>query len=113
MRLGYVIQYVEDVVKTVEFYERAFGLKRLFIPKSNDYAEMETGPTKLAFASFALGKEDGLDIAHPCPVGWRHHSKSRHLSVRMSKRPSIRPFRMALWSLLNRFKSPGARGSVT
>jgi catechol 2,3-dioxygenase-like lactoylglutathione lyase family enzyme len=34
--------YVPDVVATVEFYERVFGLKRRFIDGAQ-YAEMETG----------------------------------------------------------------------
>jgi lactoylglutathione lyase len=49
MRLGYVIMYVKDVLETVAFYERAFGLKRRFVHESNAYAEMETGTTALAF----------------------------------------------------------------
>lgn len=49
MKLGYTILYVENVLATVEFYERALGLKRRFIAGS-DYAEMETGGTRLAFA---------------------------------------------------------------
>lgn len=50
MKLGYTIVYVADVPATVEFYERAFGLKRTFIHESNEYAQMETGSTALAFA---------------------------------------------------------------
>jgi uncharacterized glyoxalase superfamily protein PhnB len=49
MRLGYVIVYVKDILKTVEFYEKAFELKRRFIHESGAYAEMETGATALAF----------------------------------------------------------------
>ncbi len=51
MKLGYVIIYVQDVAKTIEFYERAFGLKVRFVHESGAYAEMETGQTALAFAS--------------------------------------------------------------
>ncbi len=50
MHLGYVIVYVQDVSKTVEFYESAFGLVRRFVHESGTYAEMETGGTSLAFA---------------------------------------------------------------
>jgi lactoylglutathione lyase len=49
VKLGYVIFYVPDVVAAVDFYERAFGLKRRFVHESGQYAEMETGATALAF----------------------------------------------------------------
>jgi lactoylglutathione lyase len=55
MRFGYTILYVEDVERSVAFYERAFGLKRRFVDESGQYAEMETGETTLAFASNQLG----------------------------------------------------------
>jgi lactoylglutathione lyase len=55
MRFGYTILYVEDVERSVAFYERAFGLKRRFIDESGQYAELETGETTLAFASNELG----------------------------------------------------------
>ena len=50
MRLGYVILYVPDVAATIAFYERAFGLKRRFVHE-NQYGEMETGATALAFVN--------------------------------------------------------------
>lgn len=49
-KLGYVIVYVPDVTKTVEFYERAFDVERRFVHESGQYAELETGATALAFA---------------------------------------------------------------
>ncbi len=51
LRLGYVIIYVPDVAATIDFYERAFGLKRRFVHESGQYAELETGATALAFAN--------------------------------------------------------------
>ncbi len=51
MHLGYIIIYVEDVPITISFYEKAFGLNLRFIHQSNQYAEMETGQTTLAFAN--------------------------------------------------------------
>jgi predicted enzyme related to lactoylglutathione lyase len=51
MKLGYIIVYVPDVVQSVAFYEKAFGLVRRFIHESGQYAEMDTGATALAFAS--------------------------------------------------------------
>lgn len=62
MKLGYTILYVEDVTKTIDFYQRAFSLKLKFVHESNQYAEMETGETTLAFASEALAQSNGVSI---------------------------------------------------
>ena len=55
MRFAYAIAYVRDVERSVAFYEQAFSLQRRFVDESNQYAEMETGETTLAFASNELG----------------------------------------------------------
>lgn len=55
MKLGYTIIYVESVQSSLAFYERAFGLKTRFLHESNEYGELETGDTALAFASHAMG----------------------------------------------------------
>jgi lactoylglutathione lyase len=57
MKLGYVILYVPNVLAAVEFYERAFGLQRRFVHESQQYAEMETGATALAFVDETFVKE--------------------------------------------------------
>ncbi len=67
MNFAYTILYVSDVVRAVEFYEAAFGLQRRFIHESNQYAEMETGATALAFVANELA-ESGL------PQGFRRNS---------------------------------------
>lgn len=67
MKLGYTILYVPDVVAAVEFYERAFALKRRFIHESGQYAEMETGSTALGFASEALAEANGVAIRPNTP----------------------------------------------
>lgn len=54
MRFGYTVVYVEDVAGTVAFYEKAFGLKRRFMHKRRQYAEMGTGATALAFTAERL-----------------------------------------------------------
>lgn len=51
MKLGYTILYVESVSDTVAFYERAFGLERGMVTDTNEYGELRTGDTKLAFAA--------------------------------------------------------------
>jgi len=60
MRLGYTILYVEDVERTIEFYESAFGLKKLFIHESGEYGELDTGDTKLAFVSYELAESNNV-----------------------------------------------------
>jgi lactoylglutathione lyase len=62
MKLGYTILYVDDVLATVDFYERAFGLKCRFVHESQTYAELETGQTTLAFASEAIAVGNGIAI---------------------------------------------------
>jgi catechol 2,3-dioxygenase-like lactoylglutathione lyase family enzyme len=57
MKFGYTIVYVPDVLASVEFFERAFGLKRRFVHESG-YGEMETGSTALAFATHDLGESN-------------------------------------------------------
>jgi catechol 2,3-dioxygenase-like lactoylglutathione lyase family enzyme len=57
MKFGYTIIYVPDVVASIEFFERAFGLKRRFIHESG-YGELETGETALVFATHTLGKSN-------------------------------------------------------
>ena len=57
MKFGYTIIYTDDVTKSVEFFESAFGLQRRFIHESG-YGELETGSTTLAFASHDLGKNN-------------------------------------------------------
>ncbi len=54
MKFSYTILYVKDVVKSIAFYERSFSLKQKFIHESKQYAEMETGETRLAFAAKEL-----------------------------------------------------------
>jgi uncharacterized glyoxalase superfamily protein PhnB len=48
-KFGGCILYVEDVLGTVSFYERAFGLERRFVAETKLYAEMK-GASTLGFA---------------------------------------------------------------
>lgn len=71
MIFRYTILYVSDVATSLSFYERAFGLERLFLHDGGDYGELSTGTTKLAFSSRSLmrslGKTPGR--ADPtCPI---------------------------------------------
>jgi len=51
---GYTIFYVPDVEATVGFYAEAFGIAKKFVTPENDYGELDTGATTLAFASMTL-----------------------------------------------------------
>src|SRR3954464_2196514 len=68
MKFGYTILYVKDVEKTVAFYESAFGLKRKFVHEGG-YGEMDTGETKLAFASVDLAASNGVSFVPAPPEG--------------------------------------------
>lgn len=56
MKLGYTIVYVPDVAASLDFFERAFGLKRRFLHESGTYGELETGETTLSFAAHELAQ---------------------------------------------------------
>lgn len=58
MKFAYTILYVENVLSTVEFYTKAFGFKKKFITPENDYGELISGKTAIAFASLELGKSN-------------------------------------------------------
>lgn len=60
--LGYTIFYVDDVEEAVRFFTTAFGLERRFVTPENDYGEVDTGATTLAFVSIELAKAN-LDAA--------------------------------------------------
>ncbi|NOX31069.1 MAG: VOC family protein [Actinobacteria bacterium] len=56
--LGYVIFYVADVRATVSFFANAFSMAAKFVTPENDYGELDTGSTTLAFAAISLGQDN-------------------------------------------------------
>ena len=58
MKYAYTILYVEDVEKTILFYENAFGFQKKFISPESDYGELVSGETTIAFASNVLGNSN-------------------------------------------------------
>lgn len=58
MKLGYTIVYVADVAASLDFFERAFGLKQRFLHESGGYGELETGATALAFAQHEVARSN-------------------------------------------------------
>lgn len=54
VKFGYTILYVKNVVKTIAFYEAAFGFECRFVAPEKEYAELMSGETTLAFAAVEL-----------------------------------------------------------
>lgn len=57
VKFGYTILYVPDVVKTIEFYEKAFSFERKFITPDGSYGEIKTGETTISFLSNDYAKQ--------------------------------------------------------
>ena len=68
MKLRYTILYVENVAKSMNLYDVAFGLTRGFIHEGGDYGEMVTGETKLAFAAKELIAQTGKGVGVADPL---------------------------------------------
>jgi lactoylglutathione lyase len=57
-KLGWIIVYVPDVNAALDFYERAFALRRTFVNPPADFGQLGTGQTALAFASQARAEHE-------------------------------------------------------
>jgi catechol 2,3-dioxygenase-like lactoylglutathione lyase family enzyme len=68
MRLKYTILYVDDVNASLEFFEKAFGLKRKMIHETGVYGELDTGATLLSFSSKELMTQLGKSPGKPDPA---------------------------------------------
>jgi catechol 2,3-dioxygenase-like lactoylglutathione lyase family enzyme len=68
MQLKYAILYVDDVTRSIEFYEQVFGLERIMIHESGDYGELDTGATTLSFSSRRLMTDLGKSPGTPDPA---------------------------------------------
>ncbi len=107
VKFGYTIIYVSSVNDTLSFYENAFGMERQFITDGNDYGELNTGSTVLAFASHELGKSNlsngyvrandskqplGVEIALVTEnVNLAHDSALKHGAIEL-KSPEEKPW---------------------
>lgn len=58
LKFAYTILYVQDVTRSIEFYEKAFGFSRKFVTPDNDYGELLAGETTLSFASIGLAQSN-------------------------------------------------------
>jgi predicted enzyme related to lactoylglutathione lyase len=59
MKLGYILIFVDDVNATMNFYEKAFGLKK-GMTHEDQYGEMITGDTKLGFVHHKTAGSHGF-----------------------------------------------------
>lgn len=58
IQYAYTILYVSSVLESLEFYEKAFGFERKFLTEEQDYGELRTGGTIIAFASKQLANSN-------------------------------------------------------
>jgi lactoylglutathione lyase len=72
VKFGKTVVYVEDAKASVEFFEKAFGLKGTY--HDQGFGEIETGgDTKIAFATYAVGQNhlpDKYPVGSPDKVGF-------------------------------------------
>ncbi len=113
MRLAYVVSYVADVTASLEFYERAFGLRRRYLEQERHYAELVTGETTLAFVSTVRAGEHLPAQFQPVsraddPVGFELTLLTEDVTPRTSARSQTGPFRSP-----SRRRGPGVRRSAT
>ena len=93
LTLGWTIVYVEDPVAASAFYAGTFGLTPEFAAPDGSYAQLDTGQTKLAFASYALAESNfpgGVAPARPRPAAERRdharHARRRRRDPRGARR---------------------------
>lgn len=67
MQFRYTILYVDDVAETAAFFAEAFAIPIGMIHESGDYAELDSGATKLAFTARRLMRQLGKDPGQADP----------------------------------------------
>lgn len=107
MKFGYTIIYVSDVPASLSFFEKAFGFHRRFLHESGTCGELETGDTRLAFASHLLGEENlpsgyiaadrspqplGMEVAFISPDVHASHAKALSAGAAEIKTPQQKPW---------------------
>jgi catechol 2,3-dioxygenase-like lactoylglutathione lyase family enzyme len=62
VKFGYTIIFVQNVEKSLDFYQRAFSCKIKFVAESKFYGELDTGKTILAFCEESFCEKNGLSF---------------------------------------------------
>jgi lactoylglutathione lyase len=107
LKFGYTIIYVPDVVASLSFFERAFGIPRRFLHESGTYGECETGETALAFAyddpndgyfvgghiaAHAATKPLGIAISLVTPDVAQAHQRALYEGAKELSAPALQPW---------------------
>jgi len=106
MKFGYTIVYVADVVASLTFFGRAFGLTTRFHHDAG-YGELETRATTLAFATHELGASNlpsgyvaadasslplGMEIALVTDAVDEAHARAVAAGAVSIKEPLVKPW---------------------
>ncbi|MCI2285094.1 VOC family protein [Colwellia sp. MSW7] len=107
MKFGYTIVYVSSVTNTLQFYKKAFGFETRFLHESEQYGELNTGETVLAFASHTMGEMNfvngyqktdssasplGIELAFVTEEVFEAYSKAISLGATSISEPIIKPW---------------------
>jgi catechol 2,3-dioxygenase-like lactoylglutathione lyase family enzyme len=107
MKFGYTIIYVRNVAASLEFFHSAFGLKTRYLHESGAYGELETGETRLAFASHEMGASNlpagyvaidssatplGIEIAIVTDEVDQAHKQAVTCGATSLKEPEVKPW---------------------
>lgn len=107
MQFAYTIIYVPDVPASLAFYGRAFGFITRFLHESEQYGELDTGSTVLAFASHTLGRQHwpegmveasaspqplGMEVAFVCDDVEEAHQRALKAGARELAAPQQKPW---------------------
>jgi catechol 2,3-dioxygenase-like lactoylglutathione lyase family enzyme len=107
MKFGYTIIYVPDVVESLNFFQKAFGLERRFLHESGEYGELDTGETTISFAAHKLGEMNfkgghvaaheskkplGMEIAFVTPDVPRAHATAVNAGATELSPPAEKPW---------------------
>ena len=63
MKFGYTIIYVDDVLNILNSYKEAFRFQEKFVHENNQYAELKTGSSTLAFTDHETANFNGINVS--------------------------------------------------
>lgn len=107
MHFAYTIIYVPDVPASLAFYGKAFGFITRFLHESEQYGELDTGATVLAFAHEELAGQHwsggvvsasrsaqplGMEVAFTCDDVAAAHAHALKVGARELAAPELKPW---------------------